>query len=74
MSSNSSAGQSGHPGGDLGDAADLEARVGARDPAQRAKLVDQRDEFAQILVHPASEPARECKSSAPHDVRPRALW
>ena len=56
MRSNSSAGHSGVPGRDLGDAADLEARVGAVDAPQRAELVHLLDEFAQILVHTPSSP------------------
>ena len=44
-------------GGDLGDAADLEARIGALDAAQRPKLVDESDEFAQIFVHDSRMPA-----------------
>ena len=38
-------------GGDLGDAADLEPRVGAVDAAQRAELVDEADKFPQVFVH-----------------------
>jgi hypothetical protein len=41
-------------GGDLGDAADLVHGIGAVDPPQRVELVDEPDEFAQILVHPHS--------------------
>ena len=46
MSSNSSAGHSGSAGGDLGDAAKLEARIGAGDAPQRAELVDLCNELA----------------------------
>ncbi len=38
-------------GGDFGDAADLEARIGAGDAPQRAELVDKADEFPQVFVH-----------------------
>src|SRR5207245_4499139 len=38
----------------LGDGADLEAGICALDAAQRAKLVDKLDEFAQVLVHSRS--------------------
>ncbi len=41
----------GQAGRDLGNAADLEARIGAFDAAQRAELVDGSDEFAQVLIH-----------------------
>ncbi len=47
-----------HPGRDFGDPADLEPRIGAVDPPQHAEVVDQTDEFAQVLVHPASRAAR----------------
>ena len=40
-----------HAGGDFGDAADFEARIGAVDAPQRAKFVDESNEFAQIFVH-----------------------
>ena len=38
-------------GGDFGDAADLELRVGAHDAPQHAELVDECNEFAQVLIH-----------------------
>ncbi len=41
----------GQAGRDLGNTADLEARVGAVDAPQSAKLIDEIDEFAQIPVH-----------------------
>ena len=41
----------GQAGRDLGDTADLEARVGAVDAPQGAELVDGSDEFAQVLIH-----------------------
>src|SRR5215467_11805563 len=41
----------GPPRRHLGDGADLEARVRALDASQRAELVDELDEFAQVLVH-----------------------
>ena len=40
MRSNSSAGQSGNAGRDLGDAADLVMRIGAVDAAQRVRAID----------------------------------
>ena len=41
-------------GGDFGDAADLELRVGAYDAPQHAELVDERNEFAQVFIHATS--------------------
>src|SRR5256886_8216919 len=41
----------GPPRRHLGDCADLEARVRALDASQPAELVDELDEFAQVLVH-----------------------
>src|ERR1700730_8280042 len=41
----------GPPRRHLGDGADLEARVRVLDAPQRAELVDELDEFAQVLVH-----------------------
>ena len=41
----------GQTGRDFGNAADLEVRVGALDPAQSPEFVDQVDKFAQVLVH-----------------------
>src|SRR5262249_35659846 len=38
------------PGCHLGDAAELEARIGAGDAAQRAERVDLGDEFAEVFV------------------------
>jgi hypothetical protein len=63
-------------GRDLGDAADLEAHIGALDPPQRAELIDPLDEFAQILVHHRSSLgvfARVACERA-QDVRRRDLW
>src|SRR6185312_925468 len=40
-----------HAGGDFGDAADFEHRVGAVDAAQRTEAVDEVNEFAQVAVH-----------------------
>ena len=39
-------------GRDLGDAAELDMRIGIHDAPQRAELFDLGNEFAQILVHP----------------------
>ena len=44
-------------GRDLGDAAELEARIGAVDATQRAELVHLLDESAQILVDHRTHPA-----------------
>jgi hypothetical protein len=41
----------GQAGRDLGNTADLEARIGAFDAPQGAELVDGSDEFAQVLIH-----------------------
>src|SRR6516162_6800117 len=41
----------GPPRSHLGNGADLEARVRPFDASQRAELVDELDEFAQVLVH-----------------------
>ncbi len=41
----------GKASGHFGDPPDLEAQIGAVDAPQRMKLVDELDEFAQILVH-----------------------
>jgi hypothetical protein len=56
-------GSVGSPGRDLGDAANLEARVGALDAAQRPELLDKLDEFAQVLVHDV-RPCRARRASA----------
>src|SRR5262245_36334104 len=42
----------------LGNGADLEARIRPPDAPQRSKLVDEPDEFAQVLVHSA----RPCRA------------
>src|SRR5215471_11440282 len=61
----------GPPRRHLGDGADLEARVRALDASQCAELVDEPDEFAQVLVHSA----RPCRARcAPQDISLRALW
>src|SRR5262245_26985528 len=51
----------------LGDGADLEARVRPLDAPQRAKLVDELDEFAQVLVHsvPLRRPTLRIAACAP---------
>ena len=71
MPSNSSAGQSGRPAATSVMPPISKLRIGALDPAQRAELVDQLDEFAQILVHPA---VPNSPRSASNDIRRRALW
>ena len=49
---------------DLGDAAELELRIGAMHAPQRAKLVHLLDEAAQILVHHECPP--HCRPSLSH--------
>src|SRR5439155_8441673 len=61
------------PGRDLGDAADLEARVGAVDPPQRAKLVHLLDEAAQILVDHTKTPVISATGSIRPQGTPHAL-
>jgi hypothetical protein len=56
-------GSVGSPGRDLGDRADLETGIGALDAAQRPKLLDKLDEFAQVLVH-GVRPCRARRASA----------
>ena len=46
----------GRAGCDLGDAAELEFRIGAMHAPQRAKLVHLLDEAAQILVDHSTHP------------------
>src|SRR5262249_2270715 len=57
----------GPPRRHLGDGADLEARVRPLDAAQRAELVDELNEFAQILVHsvPLPRPTLRIAACAP---------
>src|SRR5499427_6348143 len=57
----------GPPRRHLGDGADLEARVRPLDAPQRAKLVDELDEFAQVLVHsvPLRRPTLRIAACAP---------
>src|SRR5262249_56424667 len=49
----------------LGDGADLEARVRPLDAPQRAELVDEPDEFAQVLVHSVRPTALDARTIAP---------
>src|SRR5262249_19415285 len=61
----------GPPRRHLGDGPDLEARVRPLDAPQRAKLVDELDEFAQVLVHFRSPLPRSMRAQ---DSSLRALW